>query len=129
MKNLKELFVPYELAVKLKEKGFNEDCFGYYSGDNPYGELVDKLNIIKCKQLESVDDLAGRCLAPTYQQAHNWLMINRKLFIEISNGIMGYNWHINRVDVNGSLSYNKNLPFSEYYDCYNKAINEALKLI
>ena len=24
-------FVPYELAVKLKELGFDEECFGYYT--------------------------------------------------------------------------------------------------
>ena len=23
-------FIPYNLALKLKELGFNEDCFGYY---------------------------------------------------------------------------------------------------
>ncbi len=27
---MKHLFVPYELALKLKELGFDEECFGYY---------------------------------------------------------------------------------------------------
>jgi hypothetical protein len=26
---MKHLFVPYELALKLKEKEFNEPCFAY----------------------------------------------------------------------------------------------------
>lgn len=30
MECMNEDFVPYELAVKLKEKGFNEPCFGWY---------------------------------------------------------------------------------------------------
>ena len=128
MENLKRLFVTYELALKIKEKGFNEDCFGYYSGDNPYGELPNKLNIIKCKQQESIDDLAGRCLAPTYQQITDWIMFQKKLFIQISNGLIGYNFHINIKDENGSICYNKNLPYPEYYEALKKAIEEALKL-
>lgn len=34
---MNEDFVTYELAVKLKEKGFDEPCYGYYhrdGGDN-----------------------------------------------------------------------------------------------
>lgn len=27
---MKHLFVPYEIALKLKEKGFDEECFGNY---------------------------------------------------------------------------------------------------
>src|SRR5688572_291699 len=27
---MKHLFVPYEIALKLKEKGFDEPCLGYY---------------------------------------------------------------------------------------------------
>ena len=27
---MKEQFIPYELALELKELGFDEDCFGYY---------------------------------------------------------------------------------------------------
>lgn len=30
---MNEDFAPFELAVKLKEKGFNEPCYGYYHHD------------------------------------------------------------------------------------------------
>lgn len=28
---MKHLFVPYKLALELKEKGFDEPCLGFYS--------------------------------------------------------------------------------------------------
>ena len=28
---MKDQFVPYEIAVKLKEKGFDQPCLGYYT--------------------------------------------------------------------------------------------------
>ena len=33
---MKDLFVPYKLAVKLKKLGFNEECFGYYEKDSKF---------------------------------------------------------------------------------------------
>jgi|31_taG_2_1085359.scaffolds.fasta_scaffold04619_4 hypothetical protein len=41
---MKNEFVPYELAIKLKELGFDEPCFGYYDGGgNLYTEMVEVL--------------------------------------------------------------------------------------
>jgi len=57
-----EEFVPYELAVKLKELGFDEPCFGYYDeGGNLYTEMQEYL------------------LAPLYQQAFRWFREKYKL--------------------------------------------------
>ena len=38
MNNLLEEFIPYELALELKNIGFEEHCFGYYS----YSHYYDK---------------------------------------------------------------------------------------
>ena len=55
-------FVPYELAVKLKELGFDEPCFGeYYYGKLKYDEVSNGQT--------AHNDLA---LAPTYSQAFRW---------------------------------------------------------
>jgi hypothetical protein len=54
-------FVPYELAVKLKELGFDEPCFGIWAA----GQLVIGVDISEYpKNVES--------LAPLYQQAFRW---------------------------------------------------------
>ena len=70
---MKEQFVPYELALKLKELGFNEECFGYYdctSLENP--ELV----LIK---ITNRDFMFG-CAAPLWQQAFDWLLKEHNLY-------------------------------------------------
>jgi len=53
-------FVPYELAVKLKAIGFNEECFGAYHNEN----YLD---------LESEEyDYSYAVKAPTFSQAFRW---------------------------------------------------------
>ena len=39
---MKNEFIPYEQALQLKELGFNEQCFGYYVGN----ELITSINEI-----------------------------------------------------------------------------------
>ena len=60
-------FVPYELALELKQLGFDEPCFAFYdeslyfpNNENQYGTF--------CNQ--KLD--ASSCSAPTYSQAFRW---------------------------------------------------------
>lgn len=53
-------FVPYELAVKLKELGFDEECLMYYEEDSK--RLV---HVVKGFHYD--------LLAPLWQQAFDWL--------------------------------------------------------
>jgi hypothetical protein len=64
-------FVPYKLAVKLKELGFDEPCFTYYYEDT--GKIRTGLSIhihngwtySGTKRLETT-------LAPTFSQSFRW---------------------------------------------------------
>ena len=60
-------FVPYELAVKLKELGFDEPCFGWYDG-----RYIVSINQNYCKNSEEWLNTI-HCAAPLYQQAFRWL--------------------------------------------------------
>ncbi len=53
-------FVPYEQALALKELGFDEQCFAYYS---PKGMFID-MKISK--------QIGFDISAPLYQQAFKW---------------------------------------------------------
>jgi hypothetical protein len=57
---MKKEFVPYELALKIKELGFDEPCFGFYYDD---GELQIK---------EGNHYPLGYLNAPLFQQAFRW---------------------------------------------------------
>ena len=76
MNTIETLFVPYELAVKLKQLGFDEPCFGYWNIDpylpNPTFNLVKPFDHEWCIP------------APLYQQAFRWFRekYNLKSWIE-----------------------------------------------
>lgn len=80
-------FVNKELAIKLKEKGFNKPCFGWYYINIPAGRSEDEL-ILNTSNTRGVayEDLlhshnetltyypADRCVdAPTLEQILEWL--------------------------------------------------------
>jgi hypothetical protein len=71
-------FVPYTEALPLKELGFDEPCFAWFilEGDGAKSTLV----LEKCPKQD-----IGLCLAPTYQQAINFLYIcsNKQIDIEL----------------------------------------------
>lgn len=75
-------FVPFELAVKLKELGFNEKCFGHYHNE---------FNL----DLYSGDfDESYAVLAPLWQQAFDWFRETKTIYSEVIsiNGTMMNNW-------------------------------------
>ena len=68
---MSELFVPYEIALQLKQKGFNESCFGGYGNDGEY----------KATRVDFQSDIEGFCLAPIHQQVVNWLKETHEIYI------------------------------------------------
>jgi hypothetical protein len=65
---MKDEFVPYELASKLKQLGFDEPCMRYYSKD---GSLITRLT-----QQEE-------CSAPLFQQAFRWFREEHDLHYQL----------------------------------------------
>jgi hypothetical protein len=101
-------FAPYELAVKLKQLGFDEPCFGYYDeGGNLYTEMQEYLP------------------APLYQQAFRWFRekYNLKGYVEPVEYLDGtpdtYHWSI----FNNCNSGNDQLTHEEAeLECLKKLI-------
>lgn len=80
---MKEQFVTYEIALKLKELGFDEGCLAYY-GDNilifdkhEYLECDIKVNYVLGWKYEMVT------LAPLWQQVIDWFRSKYKLSISV----------------------------------------------
>jgi hypothetical protein len=75
-------FVPYELALKLKELSFNEMCFGSFRTDKylNYGRgLLGSLTEVDYLNIHS----EFSCLAPLYQQIFDWFDDNYNLMSSI----------------------------------------------
>lgn len=68
-----EDFVPFEIAIKIKEKGFNEPCYKYYQrGVLDSDDCWNRYN----------RGTADRCSAPTISQVLKWLREEKKIHIE-----------------------------------------------
>lgn len=87
-------FVPYEIAVALKELGFNELCFGYCN--NQFKKDIIKHGIKGCvnSALESFE-----VTLPLYQQAFRWF---REKY-----GLIGY---IQTSYITNEVVNNRNIP-------------------
>lgn len=101
-----EDFVTFEIAKKLKEKGFREECFAYYTSEYTlYNNLVvlcdDKyLEVAEIDYTESLtsnnsvreNKYNNICDAPTISQVLKWLREEKKIHICVDfDGDM--NWY------------------------------------
>ena len=95
---MNEDFVPYELAKKLKEKGFKEKCIAAYDiEDGEFGfnnyviSLAYKMNVTAkdCLRLFNNTNI-GRIDAPTISQVLKWLREEKKIFLSVDISRMGW---------------------------------------
>lgn len=83
---MEEQFVPYMIALKLKELGFNEECFGYYDNWLNYGKEKTTFRLGLCKgDIKVVPTLL-------WQQAFDWFRekYNYHSIIQHKNGFYWY---------------------------------------
>jgi hypothetical protein len=125
---MKHLFVPIELALLAKEKGFDEPCISnYVSGTDVLGNnLVNHLEMWSDEDLETI---YSSTKAPIYQQLIDWFREKHNLNIPIYYSLVDgkYNSHC-------YCSFDKERETdvvydTDYYGCLNKALVEAFKLI
>lgn len=114
---MKHLFVPYEIALSFKEKGFDDPCFASYSN-------LKKLVIPDTKHWKNSTHPVKFVTAPLYQQAIDWLREKNIRIVE-SPAIFKDCWLV-IIDAN-----HKNPPDFDHkgFLSLDKAIEEALKLI
>jgi hypothetical protein len=99
---MNEDFTPFELAVKLREKGLDEPCYGYYhcNGGNDSFELCGNGD---CDFQNSKNQY--RVAAPTISQVLKWLREEKKIYIVIA--------------VNPTLSTKDKIAY--YYQVYSNS--------
>ena len=74
-------FVPYEIALALKELGFDEPCFAiYYQGKFMNGKIEHYVwNLVNSIKTNTDTNSIDIVTAPLYQQAFRWLRKKYKL--------------------------------------------------
>ena len=109
---MNEDFVPFELAVKLKEKGF--ECMYPIAMYNEKGVFHELYTSVGNMQYYDYDDFDEHdTIAPTISQALKWLREEKKIHISID--IWGRTWGYDVLDLPSGNSL--------HWDAYNENIN------
>ena len=137
-----EDFIPFEIAKKLKEKGFRDECLAYYT---PYGGILN-FNTINVDRRPSGYTMnfaefyeCYNCYvennidAPTISQALKWLREEKKIVITIlpstfdsATSLSNYYYVIYDVKEYFWDKYEYQQSFETYEECEIKAIEYAL---
>lgn len=128
-----EDFVTYEIAVKLKEKGFNELCLASYRWGKfmPHkkeilgeSEYIDEDISISYKSLLRNGEESLGIIAPTISQVLKWMRDEKKVYVLITpypsiaakNKIVwawGINWNSDGVDIRTFSDYDTYISYEE----------------
>lgn len=134
---MKHLFVPYNLALQLKEKGFNENCFTWYL-NKKLEEDSTKFFFFTHSYRSHKGEIFGVAQefvsAPLYQQAIDWFREKHEILIltdHYLNHRNEFSWRGGYRKLRGLReNFAKKQSFMQTYNmALNKAIEEALKLI
>ncbi len=69
---MKNEFVSYEIALELKQLGFDEPCFGYFQ-ENKTRVIIDNSGLITNSNFSKIfSEDRFRLVTPLYQQAFRW---------------------------------------------------------
>lgn len=122
---MNKLFVPYELALLAKEKGFDECCIAIYHSkvNNPEPVIWQGTNSTCVNKL-----LNAAITAPLYQQLVDWFREKHSICIgNVGDKVHGFSPYISK---NSTIVYALWSPLiPNYYDSFNRALEEAFKLI
>ena len=75
---MKEQFVTYEIALKLKELGFDSSCFSAYTENGKLMDIGDYSNDDKVGELDGHSYYIS-CLSPLWQQVIDWFREKHKI--------------------------------------------------
>ena len=133
---MKEQFCTFDIALKLKELGFDEKCFGYFKEGDITGnhELTYSVGIHN-RVTQKFN--SGTIAAPLWQQVVDWLLKDKKLLIVVKPFITkGQTLEFSSFVVETNRTINNWFPehtiykiFSSYEEARKQAILKALTLI
>jgi len=118
---MKDLFVPYELAVKLKEKGFNHVCIKYWIEHDNKLFLSNGLSQYEINQVN--------ILAPLWQQVIDWLREYHMVNIVVAYDYETCRWQVKQQYSNTENELDIDVLYKDYYSALQSGIEKALELI
>lgn len=141
MKKITHLFIPYELALKLKEKGFDEECFGHY--ENESKQLIINFNNLPLTEEQSkrpsLYTISHKnsvlpqwaISAPVFEQVFDWLDKTHKIRISLGTAKTSGKYRFDILQFTED-KWQGDYNLTSFYDSRErniKAIETALQLI
>ena len=119
---MKDLFVPYDIALIAKNNNFNGECLTYFLNENL--QRIDGFGITN----DLFDEDDSRIVAPLYQQLVDWFRIKHKIiiWIETATYVTTFNF---RFYIETDDDKVEGMKSNDYYELYNDALKEAFNLI
>ena len=124
-------FIPYDLALELKDLGFDEPCFAFYglSRDDYKTTRLSIFQNLKTDYLPDVHHLDVTCDAPLYQQAFRFFREKYGLHYIICKNIQMDGYGYREVILIPYMEENENTIFKTYeeaeLECLVKLIDIA----
>lgn len=124
-------FVPFELAVKLKEKGYpqvKENTLAMYNEDGEWFSLATNLDEFEYS-FEDFDD--RDCVCPTISQVLKWLREEKKMHIivEIADSGWYYTIYPNIRWENGKLKSDTYIMSFKNKESYEQAAVSGIEYV
>lgn len=111
---MQKQFVTYEIALKLKELVFDEECLARFEEDN-YLHIVTSNNIGRRKFIQ----------VPIWQQVFDWLDLKRCHITINYLGCESYEWKINYI----GKQYSNSMIYETRYLAREQAVLKAIEIL
>lgn len=139
---MKHLFIPYELALLAKEKGFDQNCLAFWStqpkrtGDPIQLCITDSLHGYSPVAIDAEFLRPYEILAPLYQQIIDWFREKHGIIVQAT-----YYYHDDNdnnkpkfmadyyVELPAGTEDEEDSKGYDYYEALDISITESLKLI
>jgi len=131
---MEKQFVTYEIALALKELGFDEECLAYYAKPTTKEDIELFFTSGVYGWVKQNNTILQKCTTPLWQQAIDWFREKYKLHINILgdgfNGeFKGYYYSITEEGwINWYESIDSGKWYDDYKECQKQAILKAIEL-
>ena len=129
-------FIPYSLALHFRIIGFKEKCFAFFDDDGTFFLPIHDNS-------DQPDDFGQasqdyKIAAPTFQQAIDWVLNQKGIFIEIfrssitfKDNIRKYQFNLESIDLDDYIyqSVDEDLFYEKYEDARLAALETAVGFI
>jgi len=128
---MKTEFVTYEIALELKELGFDEPCFAFFWNTGKFYTCTDYPHTISYHTQNQLGDYnLDSTSTPLYQQAFRWFREKHNLLGNVYSNASGWLWEIHD-SIGGThrfgSGYSGDCEESGMFTSFDKAEHECLK--